>query len=163
MTIKQLISSGQAGVDRAALEAGRLTNIPLGGWVARGGVTEDHPAPPGIRPMYPELWDAPWGHSSRLMEMNVRHGSATLIVVRDLARLTRSVNQALTLCVKHDRPHYVTDMTDRPSVLDWLTELPTDTVLNVTGPWESEQPGIYVEAVVFLSSLLRELVAGDES
>lgn len=41
--IKKIISGGQTGADRAALDVAIKFNIPKGGWVPRGRMAEDGP------------------------------------------------------------------------------------------------------------------------
>ena len=44
--VKKIISGGQTGVDRAALDAAIKLTIPHGGWIPQGRLTEDGPLPP---------------------------------------------------------------------------------------------------------------------
>ena len=39
--IKKIISGGQTGADRAALDVEIKFNIPYGGWIPKGRITED--------------------------------------------------------------------------------------------------------------------------
>jgi hypothetical protein len=48
----KVISGGQTGVDRGALEAAMGMGIPHGGWCPRGRLAED-----GIIPARYELWE----------------------------------------------------------------------------------------------------------
>ena len=41
--IKKIVSGGQTGADRAALEVALKFNIPHGGWILKGRKTEDGP------------------------------------------------------------------------------------------------------------------------
>ena len=43
-----IISGGQSGVDRAALDAAVALAVPYAGWCPRGGWAEDFPEPPGV-------------------------------------------------------------------------------------------------------------------
>jgi hypothetical protein len=45
----KVVSGGQTGVDRAALDAARFVGLPCGGWCPRGRLAEDGP----IDPSYP--------------------------------------------------------------------------------------------------------------
>lgn len=40
-TIKKIVSGGQTGVDRAALDVAIKLNIPVGGWCPKGRKAED--------------------------------------------------------------------------------------------------------------------------
>ena len=44
----EIISGGQTGVDRAALDVALELGIPCGGWCPRGRKAEDGPIDPGI-------------------------------------------------------------------------------------------------------------------
>jgi len=43
--IKKIISGGQTGADRAALDVAIKLNIPHGGWIPKGRLAEDGPLP----------------------------------------------------------------------------------------------------------------------
>ena len=45
----RVVSGGQTGVDRAALESARRAGIPVGGWCPAAAVAEDLAEPPGVR------------------------------------------------------------------------------------------------------------------
>jgi Circularly permutated YpsA SLOG family len=44
----KIISGGQTGVDRAALDVAIERGVPWGGWYPKGGWAEDFPDPPGL-------------------------------------------------------------------------------------------------------------------
>ncbi|WP_425283373.1 YpsA SLOG family protein [Methyloceanibacter marginalis] len=48
-----IVSGGQTGVDRAALDAAIAAGLPYRGWCPKGGWAEDYPHPPGVRTRYP--------------------------------------------------------------------------------------------------------------
>ena len=51
----KIISGGQTGVDRAALDVAIERGMDWGGWCPKGGWAEDLPDPPGLLPKYPHL------------------------------------------------------------------------------------------------------------
>ena len=83
--IRKIISGGQSGVDRAALDFAIEVGIPYGGYVPLGGRAEDFQIPPGLLEFYPELRE----HESRdwapRTHLNIQKTDATLVVV-DLYR-----------------------------------------------------------------------------
>jgi hypothetical protein len=153
MAVSRVVSGGQTGVDRAALEAARRAGVPIGGWCPAGGEAEDLPVPPGVRGLFPELRETLSTDPAQRTEWNVRDSDATLVVVREDVV---SPGTALTIeCTEAlDRPHLVVGVRDLVTARDWLEGLPERTVLNVAGPRESEAPGIAAETAVLLGAAL---------
>jgi Circularly permutated YpsA SLOG family len=89
----KVISGGQSGVDRAALDAAFACGIAYGGWCPRGGWAEDFPSPPGVLTRYPLLKETPLADPAQRTEWNVRDSHAMLIVV-DAAGIAVSRHQA---------------------------------------------------------------------
>ena len=77
--MRKIVSGGQSGVDRAALDAARALGMPAGGWCPRGRIAEDG----SIRRRYRMLETPSAGYVERT-EWNARDSDATLIVVRVL-------------------------------------------------------------------------------
>ena len=146
---KKIISGGQAGVDRAALDAAITFDIPHGGWCPRGRIAEDGRIPDRYRLMETDSSD----YAVRT-EQNVLDADATLILCRGEPR--GGTLLTIRLAQRHGRPHRVVDL-DRPArpedVCDWLSANEVD-LLNVAGPRESQSPGIAAAAEEFLRLLL---------
>jgi hypothetical protein len=147
--VSRLISGGQTGVDRAALDAAHALGIPCGGWCPRGRRAEDGP----IAARYP-LQETPSADYSQRTQWNVRDSDGTLVLTRGKPR----GGTAFTLDVARDlgRPALVLDLASAPdagAVGDWLRR-GRIRVLNVAGPRESSAPGIHEEALRFLSAAL---------
>lgn len=51
----RIVSGGQTGADRAALDVAIELAIDYGGWCPAGGWAEDFPEPPGLLAAYPKL------------------------------------------------------------------------------------------------------------
>jgi hypothetical protein len=76
--IKKIVSGGQTGADRGALDAALKCGIEIGGWVPKGRLAED-----GIIPeKYMGLQEAPSKLPAVRTTLNVRDSDATLIVSR---------------------------------------------------------------------------------
>jgi putative molybdenum carrier protein len=151
----RIVSGGQTGVDRAALEAGRRAGIPIGGWCPLGGWAEDLPEPPGLLALYPELEPTASPDPDVRTRWNVRDSDATLVLDRADAD---SPGTSLTIeaAAELGRHYLMADVRDHDLVRAWLADLPAGVVLNVAGPRESEAPGITREAGVLLDAVLAE-------
>ena len=162
--ISQIVSGGQTGVDRAALDAAVEANISIGGWCPRGRRSEDGRIPDG----YPLKETAARSYAIRT-EWNVRDSDGTLIIVQDEissgTRLTVSSarKQNQPYLVVHLRPDADALFEDQPcldnqikQVLNWLVENEIK-VLNVAGPRGSSNASVYSEAREFLSLLFQKV------
>jgi hypothetical protein len=146
--IAKLLSGGETGVDRAALDFAIATGIDYGGWCPRGGWAEDLPKPPGVLVAYPRLAETPGRDPEQRTRWNVRDSDATLIIT---GRLVQSPGTERTISLAHElgRPHAIVETSDpaaAPAIDQLLAPLDGDVVLNIAGPRESEAPGIYTEA-----------------
>jgi hypothetical protein len=150
--IKKIISGGQAGVDRGALDAALLMGIECGGWCPLGRRAEDGP----IDSRYP-LTESDSPRYDRRTEQNIIDSDATLIITG--GRLEGGTRLTLELAQQHDKPCLVVDLrreleVDQISL--WLTSMAVDT-LNVAGPKESKQPEIAAKTTELVGKLLKQL------
>ncbi len=151
MPIRKIVSGGQTGVDRAALDVALELGLGAGGWCPLGRRAED-----GVIPRrYPlrETEDVAYDARTRL---NVRDSGATLI----LCHGPPGGGTALTIEMARElgRPHLVVDLAggaDPAAVRAWLGGLETQ-VLNVAGPRQGTSPGIHAKAVGFLKETLAD-------
>src|SRR5436190_21358059 len=74
MMPSKIISGGQTGADRAALNFAIAHGIPHGGWCPKNRRAEDGPIPAKY-----SLNETPSTHYAQRTEWNVRHSNATLI------------------------------------------------------------------------------------
>src|SRR5262245_42401594 len=150
-----IISGGQTGVDRGALDAAIALGIPYGGWCPKGGWAEDMPSPPGLLAHYPALRETSSADPSERTELNVRDRDATLLLT---SRVGLGVSQGACLTVEIaralGRPFRVLDVENGASLnaaSEWLASLEgSAAVINVAGPRESEAPGLHRAAYDFL-------------
>jgi hypothetical protein len=162
----RLLSGGQTGADRAALDVALKLGIPYGGWVPKGGWAEDAPLSPGVLDKYPQMRETETSDPAERTRLNVRHSQATLILVNG-PEGTTSPGTLLTeqTAEQLGRPFLVVRL-DEPGarclVGDWLRSMSKVQVLelNIAGPRESEAPGTYAQSrellEAVLSSYLRE-------
>ena len=145
----KIVSGGQTGVDRGALDAAIALGIPHGGWCPRGRLAED-----GTIPARYQLTETDSPEYRARTEKNVRDSDATLILYR--GELKGGTELTRQLAKRHAKPCLVVDLdhpTDLEEIRQWLSQ-PQITVLNVAGPRESQSPGISARAADFLNRLL---------
>jgi hypothetical protein len=146
----KIVSGGQTGVDRAALDAALELDLPCGGWCPQGRRAEDGPIPD----RYP-LRETPWWGYPQRTEWNVRDSNGTLILTFDQPEGGTALT--VELARKHRRPCLVVRLDGSESVeavRQWVRGNDVR-VLNVAGPRESTDPGIHARASAFLRELLR--------
>ena len=147
-----IVSGGQSGVDRAALDAAMAHGLDVGGWCPARRWAEDGT----IAARYP-LRETASADPAERTRRNIRDSDATLV----LAPTPRAGGTALTVEVARalGRPHLVLDpASDVPDIAaDWLRQRPVVRRLNVAGPRESEVPGVYDVARAWLAALFAGL------
>ena len=139
--LSQIISGGQTGVDRAALDAAVELGIPHGGWCPRNRLAEDGRIPERYR--LKETESADYAVRTRL---NVRDADATLILYRE--PLEGGTALTWQLAVQLEKPVFLVELGFPPvrkAFLQWIEENAVCT-LNIAGPRESQRPGISREA-----------------
>lgn len=144
-----ILSGGQTGVDRAALDVAMERGMPCGGWCPAGRWAEDGP----IDARYP-LRETPSADPAERTEWNVRDSDGTLLLTTSAAspgtELTEEVARRL------GRPVYrgwLDAPPDAGHFHGWMREH-TIRTLNVAGPRESESPGIHAAARNWLRAVL---------
>lgn len=151
LMLARIVSGGQTGVDRAALDAAMRLGIACGGWVPRGRRAED-----GVIPRRYPMHETETAAYAQRTRRNVRDSDATLI----LSRGRPSGGTALTVscAVALGRLHQIVDLQGAPAPLamrEWLIDKAV-VVLNIAGPRESSAPGIYAEALAYLEAVLTD-------
>jgi len=156
MSIIKVISGGQTGVDRAALDAAIDLGIEVGGWCPRGRKALD-----GVIPAKYPLQETRGKSYQTRTKWNVRDSDSTLIICRD----EPAGGTALTIkyCKQLGKPYevyqlkageglYVGYPEDPRGIAYWLNTLNIE-VLNVAGPREGKHCLIYQHAYSLLSEL----------
>ena len=146
--IEHIISGGQTGADRAALDAARARGVSCGGWCPKGRKAED-----GRLPTRYPLQETPSDDYAQRTEWNVRDSDGTLVLGD--GELSGGTAQTVELAKRLGKPRLVLDLTQRPApeaVLAWARDHHIR-VVNVAGPRESKSPGIYDQAYRFLNGV----------
>lgn len=154
--LKRIVSGGQTGVDRAALDvAMALSNelgINVGGYCPKGRIAEDGI----IDDKYPLIETTTSAYAQRT-EWNVKHSDGTLIL--SCGKLTKGTALTLKFAKQRQKPFFIVDLSQDNTHLDiisWLTQNNIG-VLNIAGSRESTCPGIYTQAYQLLERLLLEI------
>ncbi len=144
--IKKIISGGQTGVDRAALDVAIELGIPHGGWCPKGKWAEDGT----ISEKY-QLKETSSTEPAERTKLNVRDSDGTLIIIK-----TEPVGEGSQLTIDEakrlKKPLLVIDLSQKDlliSLRDWILQN-NIRLLNVAGPRASQQAGIYDDAYQFL-------------
>ncbi len=134
----RIISGGQTGADRGALDAAVELGLELGGACPRGRRAEDGRIPD----RYP-LTELPSRDYATRTEANVRAADATLLVTRGAPTGGSALTAAMAR--RHGTPLLHLDLDADPdpagALRGWLDQHPVVT-LNVAGPRASGCPGI---------------------
>jgi hypothetical protein len=145
----KVVSGGQTGVDRAALDVALELGLPCGGWCPQGRRAEDGAIPP----RYP-LEETPSAEYHERTEWNVRDSDATLVLT--IGRPIGGTALTLEFTRKLDRSCLLVDLTQPvnfDAVREWLAANQVRT-LNVAGPRASQQPQAYALTVTLLRGVL---------
>lgn len=140
MTLRKIISGGQTGADRGALDAALELGFPCGGWCPPGRLAADG----AIALTYPLVELASGGYRKRTIK-NIEDSDGTVIFRRDQPEGGSKLT--LTQCQRLAKPHLVIDSnTINPvaaalSICDFLGHH-SIIVMNGAGPSESRNPGI---------------------
>lgn len=157
----KIVTGGQTGVDRAALDVAVASGIDYDGWCPAGGWAEDFPEPPGVRSKFPQLKETPLADPAQRTAWNIRDSDAVLILVGDLGTsVSAGTMLARQLAEAQGKPTLITDLGRPDTVADAREWLVTQRAsfgaglrLGIGGPRESEAPGINERARAFLSAL----------
>jgi hypothetical protein len=144
----KVVSGGQTGVDRAALDVALELGVPCGGWCPKGRRAEDGP----LDARYP-LTETPWSGYPQRTEWNVRDSDGTLVL--SFGEPDRGTALTVKLVARHRRPCLVLDLSAAPDVEKVRSWARANGVaaLNVAGPRESSAPGVNGRAAEFLRRL----------
>jgi len=145
-----IVSGGQTGADRAALDFAIRRGIDHGGWCPQGRLTEDGP----LAEKY-QLEETPSRGYPQRTKWNVRDSDATLVFTLK-PKPTGGTALTLKIAADHGKPHLHLCRKEYPIMeqagQDLLAFIEKHKVkrLNIAGPRASQEPeiGQFVEAVL---------------
>lgn len=146
--VEKIISGGQTGVDRAALDTALELGIPCGGWCPKGRRAEDGSIPA----RYP-LQESSSSEYPARTDLNVQDSDGTLILT--WGPPAGGTLLTLKLARKHHKSLLVLDLSEGPDPNDvrvWASKNGIR-ILNVAGPREGEAAGIHEKAFHFLQKV----------
>ena len=153
MALTRIVSGGQTGVDRGALDAALAAGFPCGGWCPADRAAEDGPIPA----RYPLTPLARAGYRERTRQ-NVLDSDGTAILFHGV--LGGGTLLTLNLCKREGKPHVVIDASkiselEAAAQIGRFVEEHDIHVLNVAGPRLSH----WAQGYVFAARTVGELIA----
>lgn len=146
----KIVSGGQTGADRAALDWAIFHGITHGGWCPQGRLAED-----GVLEAKYQLVEIDKGSYRQRTKLNVMDSDGTLIL--NMGDLDGGTLATYQFAQQFNKPIYVVQVDDNvegriTAVIDWL-QVNNIASLNVAGPRESKRPGVYALAMGFMVRL----------
>lgn len=143
-TISKLVSGGQTGAERAALDWAFANDVPHGGWCPAGRRAED-----GIIPAQYQLQETPSAEYAQCTAWNVRDSDLTLIITETEVAQGSS---ALTIQLAQMQAKPYLHNADA-IILQAVLERQQSMTINITGQRASEAPGIYARVYRLLDEI----------
>ena len=149
----KIISGGQTGIDRAALDVALKHGIECGGWCPAGRLDEFGRIPD----KYP-VRELEHGSFAERTLQNAKDSNGTIVIFRE--ELRGGTEYTVACCKQLERPYRLIDAAEIPSdqaaaqIAEFVRAHKID-ILNVAGPRESEWPGGYGYVFQALELFLR--------
>lgn len=148
----KVISGGQTGVDRAALDAAIEAGLEYGGWCPKGRIAED-----GIIPSRYELVETLSSSYEERTEWNIRDADATLVIL--FGEASGGTAYTIDVAKRIGKPLFIISADDNDAVEKVVLWIRTNRfkLLNVAGPRASFSPQVYPVAKKLLSRIFDEI------
>ncbi len=163
--LQKIVSGGQTGVDRAALDAAMALDYEYGGWCPKGRLDENGTIPEKykcLKEISGEFKTDKENYDARTKK-NIEDSDATLILV-PLIPLPAKIKDGTLLTIsyakKQLKPYLIVDLSkpihlNSESIKSWMKENGIN-ILNIGGPRELTCPGIYQATLRLLKFTLPE-------
>lgn len=148
----KIVSGGQTGVDRAALDAALKFNVDCGGWCPEGRKAED-----GIIPPHYPLTELTGADYKERTLQNVIDSDGTVIIYFDI--ISGGTEQTLRFCLQQDKPYLPIDATklsparSAERIRYFVANNDIKTV-NIAGPRASGEPIAYTYTLITMKHFL---------
>jgi hypothetical protein len=151
--IEKIISGGQTGADRAALDVATKLGIPHGGWIPKGRITEEGPLPEKY-----QMQEMPTESYAARTEQNVIDSDGTVIICR--GKPTGGSDYTREMVLKHKKHllHMDLNLTtsfDAASLVSSWIKIHQIKTLNVAGPRATKDPNVYIDVFRILEWALK--------
>jgi hypothetical protein len=151
-TVK-IISGGQTGVDRAALDAALEYGVEAGGWCPEGRKAED-----GVVPARYPVQELRQAGPRQRTKKNVLDSDGTVIIYFKYP--VGGTQETILFCIKAKKPYLLLDASElspekAAQRINSFTMTYDIAVLNVAGPRSSREPGAYTYAKGVLAQTLK--------
>jgi hypothetical protein len=160
MALAKIISGGQTGVDRAALDAALAADFPCGGWCPPDRKAEDGPIPDRY-PMSLMSAGQVGGHNRLRTLKNVQASDGTAILFNQ--SLSGGTKFTRDMCIREKKPFIVLDAAQISveravkAVVRFIDENEIQT-MNVAGPRASGWPEGHQFALAVVGGVIARLV-----
>jgi hypothetical protein len=150
--ISKIVSGGQTGIDRAALDFAIAHGIAHGGFCPKGRRSESGRIPDAYN-----LTECSSADYLMRTALNVQYSHGTLIITR--GHPEGGTRKTVNFCIERSKPKFIVDLRHklRPGEFAaWVRQHNIHT-LNVAGPRESKYPDIGKQAESVLAELFAAL------
>lgn len=153
--LKKIVSGGQTGVDRAALDVALQLKISCGGWCPKGRKAEDGV----IDKKYP-LVEADSSEYIKRTELNVGDSDGTLVITWGTPQ--GGTKATIDFIKSYNKPYFLLDVLSNKQNINDITKWLEDNqiaILNIAGPRDDKEGRIYKKARELIQELMLSIAS----